>query len=49
MKRPSNKREMLQIMGVGEYKFEKYGTLFLELLSQNSGNQNNERERNSFI
>jgi superfamily II DNA helicase RecQ len=46
MKRPTNKREMLQIMGVGEYKFEKYGTLFLELLNQNSSNQSYESERN---
>jgi ATP-dependent DNA helicase RecQ len=46
MKRPSNKREMLQIMGVGEYKFEKYGTLFLELLNQNQSNIGYENKGN---
>jgi ATP-dependent DNA helicase RecQ len=49
MKRPSNKREMLQIMGVGEYKFEKYGTLFLELLNQNSGSVGDENKGNQSV
>ncbi|MDR0963930.1 MAG: DNA helicase RecQ [Clostridium sp.] len=33
IKKPTNKNEMLQIMGVGEYKFEKYGAQFLEVLT----------------
>jgi ATP-dependent DNA helicase RecQ len=33
MKKPQNREEMLKIMGVGEYKYEKYGELFLEVLT----------------
>ena len=30
--KPTNKEEMLQVTGVGEYKFEKYGQEFLGTL-----------------
>jgi len=31
---PQNKEEMLQVHGIGEVKFEKYGDVFLEVLRQ---------------
>ena len=30
---PKTREEMLQVSGVGEYKFEKYGKQFLEVTS----------------
>lgn len=32
--RPANKNEMLNVTGVGEYKFEKYGQRFLSLIQE---------------
>lgn len=32
--RPSNREEMLQVSGVGEMKFQKYGERFLEVLNE---------------
>jgi ATP-dependent DNA helicase RecQ len=32
---PTTKEEMLNIHGIGEVKFERYGKEFLQLLSQN--------------
>ncbi len=34
IKEPKNKEEMLQINGVGEVKFERYGKAFLEILQE---------------
>jgi ATP-dependent DNA helicase RecQ len=31
-KKPQNKEEMLEVHGIGEVKFERYGDEFLELL-----------------
>ena len=32
IKKPATKEEMLAVSGVGEYKFEKYGERFLEVI-----------------
>jgi ATP-dependent DNA helicase RecQ len=34
-KQPQNKVEMLEVHGIGEVKFERYGKSFLELLTNN--------------
>ncbi len=31
--RPADKDEMLEVSGVGEFKFDKYGEQFLKLIS----------------
>lgn len=31
---PSNKEEMLEVHGIGEVKFERYGEAFLELIGE---------------
>ena len=33
-KQPQSKEEMLEVHGIGEVKFERYGEAFLELLSE---------------
>lgn len=32
--RPENKAEMLEVSGVGEHKFEKYGARFLQRIAE---------------